>query len=71
LRSTTPCNGSYTISGPTCSSRAARCFTASGTRDELRRIRELTQTINALEAQIADLVAQIAPHLLCEPGGGR
>ena len=32
-------------------------------RDELRRIRELTQTIKQLEAEIADLVAQIAPHL--------
>ena len=39
-------------------------------RDELRRIRELTQTIKALEAEIAELVAQIAPHLLTEPGFG-
>ncbi len=39
-------------------------------RDELRRIRELSQTIKQLEAEIADLVAQIAPHLLCEPGFG-
>jgi hypothetical protein len=39
-------------------------------RDELRRIRELTQTINALETEIANLVAQIAPHLLSEPGFG-
>ena len=39
-------------------------------RDELRRIRELTQTIKALEAEIADLVAQIAPQLLAEPGFG-
>ena len=39
-------------------------------RDELRRIRELTQTIKALEAEIADLVAQIAPQLLTEPGFG-
>jgi transposase len=39
-------------------------------RDELRRIRELTQTVNTLEAEIADLVAQIAPHLLSEPGFG-
>ena len=31
---------------------------------ELRSIRELTQTIKALEAEIAHLVAQIAPHLL-------
>jgi transposase len=39
-------------------------------RDELRRIRELSQTIKALEAEIAGLVAQIAPQLLCEPGFG-
>ena len=39
-------------------------------RDELRRIRELSQTIKALEAEIAGLVAQIAPQLLTEPGLG-
>jgi len=39
-------------------------------RDQLRRIRELSQTIKTLEAEIADLVAQIAPHLLTEPGFG-
>ena len=39
-------------------------------RDELRRLRELTQTINALEAEIAQLVAQVAPQLLTEPGFG-
>ena len=39
-------------------------------RDELRRIRELSQAIKALEAEIAQLVAQIAPQLLCEPGFG-
>jgi len=39
-------------------------------RDELRRIRELSQTIKALEAEIAQLVAQIAPQLLTEPGFG-
>ena len=39
-------------------------------RDELRRIRELTQTIKALEAEIAQLVARIAPRLLSEPGLG-
>src|SRR5829696_7577191 len=38
--------------------------------DELRRIRELTQTIRALEHEIAGLVAQIAPQLLNEPGFG-
>ncbi len=40
------------------------------TRDELRRLRDLTQTINALEAEIVDLVAQIAPQLLAESGFG-
>ena len=39
-------------------------------RDELRRIRELSQTIKALEAEIAGLVAEIAPQLLSEPGLG-
>src|SRR5215216_5735541 len=39
-------------------------------RDELRRIRELSQTIKTLEAEIAGLVAQIAPQLLSEPGFG-
>ena len=39
-------------------------------RDELRRLRELTQAIKQLEADIADLVAQIAPQLLSEPGFG-
>ena len=39
-------------------------------RDELRRIRDLTQTIKQLESEIADLVVQIAPHLLAEPGLG-
>ena len=39
-------------------------------RDELRRIRELTRTINALEAELAPLVAQAAPALLAERGCG-
>lgn len=39
-------------------------------RDELRRLRELTAAANALEAEIAELVAQIAPQLLDEPGFG-
>ena len=39
-------------------------------RDELRRIRELSQTIKVLEAEIAQLVAQIAPQLLSQPGFG-
>ncbi len=39
-------------------------------RDELRRLRELTAAADALEAEIADLVAQAAPQLLAEPGFG-
>ena len=39
-------------------------------RDELRRVRELTHTINALETEIADLVAQVAPQLVAERGCG-
>jgi transposase len=39
-------------------------------RDELRRIHERSQTIKALEAEIAQLVAQIAPQLRSEPGFG-
>src|SRR4051794_41723983 len=39
-------------------------------RDELRRIRELSHTIKALEAEIADLVSRVAPQLLSEPGLG-
>jgi transposase len=38
--------------------------------DELRHLRELSHTINALEAEISDLVAQVAPQLLAEPGFG-
>src|SRR4051812_19632961 len=51
-------------------SRAEQTMRVRIARDELRRIRELSQTIKALEAEIADLVAQIAPHLLSEPGFG-
>jgi transposase len=39
-------------------------------RDELRRLRELTQAINQLEREITKLVGQIAPQLLSEPGFG-
>jgi transposase len=39
-------------------------------RDELRRIRELTRSINALEQELAPLVAQAAPQLLAERGCG-
>jgi transposase len=39
-------------------------------RDELRRLRELTQTIKAIEGEIAELVAHVASRLLSEPGFG-
>ena len=39
-------------------------------RDELRRIRELSQTIKALERRDRRLVATVAPQLLTEPGFG-
>lgn len=39
-------------------------------RDELRRIRELTRAIDALEAELAGLVEQLAPRLLAERGCG-
>ena len=39
-------------------------------RDELRRIRELTRAINALERQLAPLIAELAPRLLAERGCG-
>ena len=50
--------------------RAEQTMRVRISRDELRRLRELTQTINELEAEIAGLVAQIAPQLLSEPGFG-
>jgi Transposase IS116/IS110/IS902 family len=39
-------------------------------RDMLRRLRELTQTVNQLEREITALVEQVAPQLLTEPGFG-
>ena len=39
-------------------------------RDELRRIRELTKTIDELERELALLVAKVAPRLLAERGCG-
>jgi transposase len=39
-------------------------------RDELRRVRELTRAIDALEHELAALVAELAPRLLAEPGCG-
>jgi transposase len=39
-------------------------------RDELRRIRELSRSIDTLQRDLAVLVAQLAPQLLAEPGCG-
>jgi transposase len=50
--------------------RAEQTMRVRIARDELRRLRELTQAINALEAEIAELVCQVAPQLLDEPGFG-
>ena len=50
--------------------RAEQTMRVRIARDELRRVRELSQTIKALEREIAALVARIAPQLLCEPGFG-
>jgi transposase len=50
--------------------RAEQTMLVRIARDELRRLRELTQAINALEAEIAELVGQVAPQLLDEPGYG-
>ena len=63
----------YGTWGPRVARRLARAeqtMRVRIARDELRRIRELSQTIKALEAEIAQLVAEIAPQLLTEPGLG-
>jgi transposase len=39
-------------------------------RDELRRIRELTRAIAALEAELAPIIAELSPGLLAERGCG-
>jgi transposase len=50
--------------------RAEQTMRVRIARAELRRIRELSQTIKALQGEITELVAQIAPQLLSEPGFG-
>jgi transposase len=50
--------------------RAQQTMRVRIARDELRRLRELTQAIKALEGEIAQLVAEVAPQLLSEPGFG-
>jgi len=50
--------------------RAEQTMRVRIARDELRRIRELSQAIKTLEREIAALVTEIAPQLLAEPGFG-
>ena len=50
--------------------RAEQTMRVRIARDELRRLRELTLAINRLEREITELVEQIAPQLLSEPGFG-
>jgi transposase len=50
--------------------RAQQTMRVRIARDELRRLRELTETINALKVEIAELVGHVAPQLVAEPGCG-
>jgi transposase len=50
--------------------RAEQTMRVRIARDELRRLRELTLTVNQLERDITELVEQIAPQLLTQPGFG-
>jgi transposase len=50
--------------------RAEQTMRVRIARDELRRLRELTATINALKTEIAELVGELAPQLVSEPGCG-
>jgi transposase len=50
--------------------RAEQTMRVRIARDELRRLRELTQAIRSLEGEIAQLIAKVAPQLLSEPGFG-
>jgi transposase len=50
--------------------RAERVAQVRIARDELRRIRELTRAVDALERELAPLVAELAPRLLAERGCG-
>ena len=50
--------------------RAEQTMRVRIARDELRRVRELSQTIKALERETVGPVATVAPQRLCEPGFG-
>jgi transposase len=51
-------------------SRAEQTARVRIARDEIRRIKDLTQTINQLAQEISGLVEQVAPQLLTERGLG-
>jgi transposase len=50
--------------------RAEQTMRVRIARDELRRLRELTQAISRLEREITELVDRLAPQLVSEPGFG-
>jgi transposase len=50
--------------------RAEQTMRVRIARDELRRLRELTHAIRRLEREITELVGQLAPRLLSQPGFG-
>ena len=50
--------------------RAEQTMRVRLARDELRRLRELTAAIDALRAEITELMTAIAPQLVAEPGCG-
>jgi transposase len=50
--------------------RAAQTTRVRIARDELRRIRELTRSITALERELSVLVSELAPQLVAERGCG-
>jgi transposase len=50
--------------------RAEQTMRVRIVRDELRRLRELTQAITRLEREITELVEQLAPQLVSQPGFG-
>src|SRR3954454_8281795 len=50
--------------------RAEQTMRVRIARDELRRMRDLTQAIKALQAEITVLVTEIAPQLVAQPGCG-
>src|SRR4051794_41916618 len=48
--------------------RAEQTMRVRIARDELRRLRELTQAIRRLEREITELVGRLAPQLVSQPG---